>query len=811
MTFPRCGSSVCPNPLCFSSPKSRTHKPEFAALMSMELASRADPHLLCPGCKNKSASFKGLDSEPRKSFLHAFLCTSPFKSLFRETLPLGEDDLDSDWVGKQRRSRPSSLQFDLSMKDSRFLRRAMSSCVDVAEGKDFSLPYLTLPIVESVIVRYNETGNFDFVSNMLKSGFMSSKKLNTSFRSVCNSVRLSEEEDDDDDRTVGEEKRGGLDYESVSQAYSLILKIEPKELVAMALTNAIEILLTALESQTVKPDEIYQLLIIMENPFLADISYHEILKKLCKIVCSFQTSTRHAFMREISSYDTDRFLRLVGIFEDHLGSLVYPKQRSESHLIHPVEVLAILYNANEEAFHRRRECVVPFTAFYNEALSKKLDIKYEYKAWDSYKKEVKKKRKSFGDFHLFDYPFLFNPTSKIKILHIDAVTQMKGEYEDALVQQAALYQAQSILDSSGQSGIRDVQAVTSPFLVLDIRRDHIVEDSLARLADRERDLKKPLKIRYVGGGEQGFDMGGVQKEFFHVLVDSIFDPSYGMFNYVEQSRCFWFNSASLETEKEFELVGILLGLAIYNGVILDVHFPSAVYKKLQGVPLTLDDLVDVQPSLGRSLQQLLDFDGDVENVFCFTFQISYMVYGQVVDVDLIPNGSTTAVTMTNRKEFVDLYVQHLLVDSIAPQYEAFNRGIKKVCGTDALGLCRPEELELLICGSPHLDFDLLEKSTLYEGYKRDSDVIQWFWEIVHDMTKEQKKQLLMFVTGSDRVPLKGMGSLSFAIQRHSDDLDRLPSAMTCFSRLFLPPYESKRMLHERLTKAIENAKGFGLV
>ena len=71
------------------------------------------PHLLCPGCKNKSASFKGLDSEPRKSFLHAFLCTSPFKSLFRETLPLGEDDLDSDWVGKQRRSRPSSLQFDL--------------------------------------------------------------------------------------------------------------------------------------------------------------------------------------------------------------------------------------------------------------------------------------------------------------------------------------------------------------------------------------------------------------------------------------------------------------------------------------------------------------------------------------------------------------------------------------------------------------------------------------------------------------------------------------------------------------------------
>ena len=39
------------------------------------------------------------------------------------------------------------------------------------------------------------------------------------------------------------------------------------------------------------------------------------------------------------------------------------------------------------------------------------------------------------------------------------------------------------------------------------------------------DLKKPLKIKYVGGGEQGLDMGGLQKEFFHMIVDAVFDPS----------------------------------------------------------------------------------------------------------------------------------------------------------------------------------------------------------------------------------------------------------------------------------------------
>lgn len=40
---------------------------------------------------------------------------------------------------------------------------------------------------------------------------------------------------------------------------------------------------------------------------------------------------------------------------------------------------------------------------------------------------------------------------------------------------------------------------------------------------QEGDLKKPLKIKYTGGGEQGLDMGGLQKEFFHMIVDSIFE------------------------------------------------------------------------------------------------------------------------------------------------------------------------------------------------------------------------------------------------------------------------------------------------
>ena len=50
----------------------------------------------------------------------------------------------------------------------------------------------------------------------------------------------------------------------------------------------------------------------------------------------------------------------------------------------------------------------------------------------------------------------------------------------------------------------------------------------------------------------------------------------------------WFNAMSLESEVEFRLVGNVLGLAIYNSVILDVHFPMVVYKKLMGQPVTFE-------------------------------------------------------------------------------------------------------------------------------------------------------------------------------------------------------------------------------
>ena len=69
----------------------------------------------------------------------------------------------------------------------------------------------------------------------------------------------------------------------------------------------------------------------------------------------------------------------------------------------------------------------------------------------------------------------------------------------------------------------------------------------------------------------------------------------GMFTFDEETQRFWFNPTSFENDGQFTLIGIVLGLAIYNNVILDVHFPMVVYRKLMGKLGTFNDLQDSHP------------------------------------------------------------------------------------------------------------------------------------------------------------------------------------------------------------------------
>lgn len=99
-----------------------------------------------------------------------------------------------------------------------------------------------------------------------------------------------------------------------------------------------------------------------------------------------------------------------------------------------------------------------------------------------------------------------------------------------------------------------------------------------------------------------------------------------------------------------------------------------------------------------------------------------------------------------------------------------------------------------------------------EGYTGESPQAKWLWEIIHeDFDDEQRKKFLAFVTGSDRAPILGLGSVKLYVGRHGEDSEMLPSSHTCFNHLLIPEYSSKDKLKQKLLLAISNAEGFGLM
>ncbi|NXP54701.1 HERC4 ligase, partial [Heliornis fulica] len=141
-----------------------------------------------------------------------------------------------------------------------------------------------------------------------------------------------------------------------------------------------------------------------------------------------------------------------------------------------------------------------------------------------------------------------------------------------------------------------------------------------------------------------------------------------------------------------------------------------------------------------------------------------------------------------RKEFVDLYLNHVFNESIRRPFEDFQRGFSRGCPAGAWKMLLPEELQLLLQGHTKFDWNLLEKNVTYENYTRSDKTIRNFWAVFHKLPEEKKERFLAFLTGLHRVPGYIGERFTFAIVdpqvRNPDEV--YPSANTCSHWLNLP-------------------------
>ncbi len=155
-------------------------------------------------------------------------------------------------------------------------------------------------------------------------------------------------------------------------------------------------------------------------------------------------------------------------------------------------------------------------------------------------------------------------------------------------------------------------------------------------------------------GEEGFDSGGVQQEFFRLAMAEALNPDYGAFSVDERTRMTWFVPGSVEADWKFELVGLLVSLALFNGLTLPVTFPKVLYRKLLGEPVTdLHHIADGWPDLASGLTKLLEWDekdGTVEDVFARTYEFSVEMFGQHVSPPHARRATPATSSSSKRKK-----------------------------------------------------------------------------------------------------------------------------------------------------------------
>lgn len=317
-------------------------------------------------------------------------------------------------------------------------------------------------------------------------------------------------------------------------------------------------------------------------------------------------------------------------------------------------------------------------------------------------------------------------------------------------------------------------------------------------------------------GERADDYGGPYRDVFNQACQELLTPALPLFvpcpNQVANEgdcRGKWLPVASATSHialRMFEFVGKLMGIAMRtkNPFVLDM--PSFVWKQLCSDNVTLDDVFSFDLGffkLVKAVREAKDEEEMARLDLKFTMKGSD---GRIVE--LLPGGNATPVTIKRRDDFLRALARARIHELDRP-CAAIARGLATQVPRNLLSIFTSQELELMVCGPPEVDIDILKANTIYgDGVSETTPSVQLFWQVLHDFSQEDRQRYLRFVWGRSRLPSSSQDwdrkhKISKLSVRNSLSADKmLPTAHTCFFSLDLPMYTSKETCAEKLLYAV---------
>jgi E3 ubiquitin-protein ligase HERC2 len=178
------------------------------------------------------------------------------------------------------------------------------------------------------------------------------------------------------------------------------------------------------------------------------------------------------------------------------------------------------------------------------------------------------------------------------------------------------------------------------------------------------------------------------------------------------------------------------------------------------------------------------------------------------EVELIENGKNINLSLENKKLYVEL-VEKTRLNEGKIQIDAIRSGLEQVIPIGILKLISWNEIEMLVCGKPILDVELLKENTVYRGFNENDTVIAYFWKCIEEFSTEERASYLRFVWGRSRLPLTSKDfpmKHRIEIMHHNNPDIALPTSHTCFFSLEIPKYSSYEILHDKLKYAITHCQ-----
>lgn len=207
-------------------------------------------------------------------------------------------------------------------------------------------------------------------------------------------------------------------------------------------------------------------------------------------------------------------------------------------------------------------------------------------------------------------------------------------------------------------------------------------------------------------------------------------------------------------------------------------------------------------------------------------------------IELIPDGANTVVSLDNVSAYITNVIDMTIGSGVQKQLEAFRAGFSQVFPYSALKAFTPDELVMLF-GRVNEDWSLetlMDSIKADHGYNLDSKSVRNLLQVMSELSVEDRRGFLQFVSGSPKLPIggeyfqcpiqtispdkadvnpfagfKSLTPMFTVVCKPSDPPyssdDYLPSVMTCVNYLKMPDYSSLEVLKDKLNVAVMEGQG----